>query len=83
MSSKYYVGGCEHEWVRYYSPMASVIAVIALIAGAVGGTFLTGSIFAGGSTIEACANGQHLRIVDNAGECKKNEDSVSWNEQGM
>ena len=66
--------------------MASIV-VMALIAGGIWATNLTGSIFASdntANTIEACANGQHLRIVDDSTtDCKKNETGVSWNEQGL
>ena len=65
-------------------PMISVIVVMALVVGGLGTTHLTGSLFAGGDTIEACANGQHLRIVDNSTtDCKQNEEGLSWNQQGI
>ena len=64
-------------------PGMRIIVVMAMIAGAIGDMYLTGTSFANGVTIEACANGQHLRIVgDSNTDCKKNETGLSWNQQG-
>ena len=64
-------------------PVVTGLVVMLLISGGLAATYLTGALFAEGDTIEACANSQHLRIVDSSDDCKKNEESVSWNEQGM
>jgi hypothetical protein len=53
-------------------------------------TFVFGALFTGGAvwasgdnTIHACVNPAGLaRIVDNPGDCKKNEDPLHWNSQG-
>ena len=63
--------------------MTAILIVVALIAGAIATTYVTGNLLASGTTIEACANGQHMRIVDSSDDCKKNEEGVSWNQQGI
>ena len=62
-------------------PLIAAIAVMALIAGGIGNSDLTSSLFASDNTgglIEACSNGQHTRIVSDHEKCKKNEDGISW-----
>ena len=60
--------------------LITAIVVMALIAGGIGATYLTGALFASGDTIEACADKQHLRIVDDSTtDCKNNEIGISWN----
>lgn len=66
---------------KFKSPITAAIASAALTASVVGGVAIAQT---SSSEIRACVaeNSGNVRIVSNAGDCKPNESSTSWNQQG-
>ena len=63
-------------------PILGLVAILTVVIGGLGIAYATGAIPSGDGTINACYNGQHVRLVEDAGDCKKNETAIFWNQQG-